>query len=317
MQYAVPPIRFNRPVCGMSAVLLPFHQNGEVDWISFVSLLERTLQAGLIPAVNMDTGYGNLIDDQTREAILARTHSIVGNRQFIAGAFVKDAKGDSFNLDGYRHSIEQIQNHGGIPIIFQSFGLVDQNDEQIVESYRRIALECDQFYAFELGNAFAAFGSVYSMDVYGQLLSIENCLGAKHSSLSRQKEWDRLKLRDQLRPSFKVLTGNDLAIDMIMYGSDYLLGLSTFAPDLFAIRDAYWRAGNAAFYELNDVLQYLGFFAFRTPTPAYKHSAAMFLYQRGWITTPATHRNSPSRPDSDMAVLSEIGQRLGIEMIQP
>ena len=36
------------------------------------------------------------------------------------------------------------------------------------------------------------------------------------------------------RPDFLVLTGNDLGIDMVMYGSDYLLGLSTFAPDLFA-----------------------------------------------------------------------------------
>ena len=38
----------------------------------------------------------------------------------------------------------------------------------------------------------------------------------------------------QMRPDFLVFTGNDLAIDMVMYGSDYLLGLSTFAPDLFA-----------------------------------------------------------------------------------
>ena len=30
-----------------------------------------------------------------------------------------------------------------------------------------------------------------------------------------------------LRPEFMVLTGNDLAIDMVMYGSDYLLELNT------------------------------------------------------------------------------------------
>ena len=39
-----------------------------------------------------------------------------------------------------------------------------------------------------------------------------------------------------------------------MYGSDYLLGLSTFAPDLFAKRDAMWAAGDPGFYELNDLL---------------------------------------------------------------
>ena len=78
-----------------------------------------------------------------------------------------------------------------------------------------------------------------------------------------------------------MFTGNDLAIDMVMYGSDYLLGLSTFAPDLFARRRCARAAGSPAFYELNDALQYLGFFAFRSPVPAYKHSAAMFLKLRG------------------------------------
>jgi hypothetical protein len=132
--------------------------------------------------------------------------------------------------------------------------------------------------------------------------------------LSRSLEWQRLQLRDAVRPDFHVYTGNDLAIDMVMYGSDYLLGLSTFAPDQFARRDALWLAGDPAFYELNDVLQYLGFFAFRTPVPAYKHSAAQFLHLRGWIASDRQHPASPARPDSDRAILREIGKQLGISV---
>jgi hypothetical protein len=129
-------------------------------------------------------------------------------------------------------------------------------------------------------------------------------------------EWERLRARNELRPDFRVLTGNDLAIDMVMYGSDYLLGLSTFCPDLFAQRDQMWLQGDASFYELNDILQYLGFFAFRNPTSAYKHNAAMFLHQRGWIESDLTHPKSPRRPASDREVLYEIGRQLGIEMSQ-
>ncbi|MDX1564622.1 MAG: hypothetical protein R3236_04405, partial [Phycisphaeraceae bacterium] len=114
------------------------------------------------------------------------------------------------------------------------------------------------------------------------------------------------------RPEFMVLTGNDLAIDMVMYGSDYLLGLSTFGPDLFAKRDTLWAEGDPAFYELNDVLQYLGFFAFREPVPAYKHSAAMFLKLRGWIDCDRTHPDSPIRPENDRQVLEQIADRLGV-----
>ena len=128
----------------------------------------------------------------------------------------------------------------------------------------------------------------------------------------KRQEWERLQLRDARRPDFKVFTGNDLAIDMVMYGSDYLLGLSTFAPDLFARRDALWAAGDPAFFELNDLLQYLGFFAFRRPVPAYKHSAAQFLKLRGWIASDAPHPAADRRPASDIDVLHDIGQRLGV-----
>jgi hypothetical protein len=157
---------------------------------------------------------------------------------------------------------------------------------------------------------FAPFGKIYSTTVYRGMLQVRQCIGAKHSSLQRELEWERIRIRNHVRPDFLVLTGNDLAIDMVMYGSDYLLGLSSFAPDLFAKRDAMWAAGDPAFYSLNDVLQYLGFFAFRNPVPAYKHSAAMFLELRGWIQTHLTHRESAVRPESDIAILTEILKQL-------
>ena len=175
-----------------------------------------------------------------------------------------------------------------------------------------LAQRCDQFIGFELGTMFAPFGRIYSLDLYRGLMGIPQCMGAKHSSLSRQLEWERLVLRDQVRPDFRVLTGNDLAIDMVMYGSDYLLGLSAFAPDLYAQRDAWWESGDSRFYELNDKLQYLGCLAFRDPVPAYKHSAAMFLKLRGWIETDQSHPQSPNRPESDREILRGIVRQLGI-----
>ena len=117
-------------------------------------------------------------------------------------------------------------------------------------------------------------------------------------------------LKAEVRPEFKIFTGNDLAIDMVMYGSDYLLGLSTFDPAAFALRDRLWEEGDSRFYQLNDLLQYLGEFAFRAPTPAYKHSAAQFLHLRGWIETDRTHPNAPERPESDKEILALISDRL-------
>ncbi len=294
----------------MSATLLPFEAGGAVDWSGFRAHVARTAAAGVTPAVNMDTGYGHMLDDATRRRVLAETRDILGGSSFVAGAFVADRPGNACNLDAYRRAIDTIQDHGGLPIIFQSHGLVAQPPERLLDSYRAFGRDCPRYLAFELGKAFAPFGTIYNLETYAGLLSIPACIGAKHSSLDRVLEWQRLALRNECRPDFLVLTGNDLAIDMIQFGSDYLLGLSTFAPDLFARRDALWAASDPRFYEVNDLLQYLGFFAFRPPVPAYKHSAAQFLKLRGWITCDDTHPQSPRRPDSDIPILRDIAERL-------
>lgn len=305
-------IRTRRKITGMSAILLPFADDGAVDWDGFRAHVARTADAGLTPAVNMDTGYVNLIDETTRREVLAQTRAALGRRSFVAGAFVGDQPGDGWNLAAYQRQIEAIQSFGGVPVIFQSYGLTGLGRDEIVAAYAALGRDCPQLIAFELGTMFAPFGKIYDLKTYEGLLSVKACIGAKHSSLSRALEWERLQLRDRVRPDFKVLTGNDLAIDMVMYGSDYLLGLSTFAPDLFARRDALWASGDPAFYELNDLLQYLGFFAFRSPVPAYKHSAAQFLKLRGWIRSDRTHPNAPNRSASDIAILRDIGERLGV-----
>jgi len=301
-----------RTITGISATLLPFTEDGAIDWEGFCQHVARTAGAGLTPAVNMDTGYVNLLDAATHEAVLVRTRETLSGGMFVAGAFVADQPGDPWNPDAYRQQIDLIRAYGGTPVIFQSYGLTNQSSSAIIAAYEELGRTCPQFIAFELGKMFAPFGQIYDLDTYGGLLDIPQCIGAKHSSLSRQLEWKRLQLRDKHRPDFKVFTGNDLAIDMVMYGSDYLLGLSTFAPDLFARRDAMWAAGDPRFYELNDLLQYLGFFAFRPPVPAYKHSAAQFLRLRGWIQSDQTHPQAARRPDSDVGVLRDIGQRLGV-----
>lgn len=314
-QKAIDPTKLlvkGRKITGMSAILLPFLEDGSVDWDSLRHHIGRTLEAGLTPAVNMDTGYANLIDEDTRQQVLAHTQDVSAGRDFVAGAFVADKPGANWNFEAYRVQIELIHQHGGTPIIFQTFGLTSQDSSAIVDSYAQIGEIAPQFIAFELGTMFAPFGKIYSLETYKGLLGIEQCIGAKHSSLNRELEWQRLVLRNETRPDFMVLTGNDLAIDMVMYGSDYLLGLSTFAPDIFAKRDAMWESGDVNFYEVNDLLQYLGFLAFRPPVPAYKHTAAQFLKLRGWIKSNRTHPDSPSRPESDISILENIAERLGV-----
>ncbi len=314
-----PPLRRGRAPWGCAAVLLPHLADGTVDWPSFRSLLERTVDAGLTPAVNMDTGFVQLLSPETRGAVLATTaevlaalpHRHAGRRdRFLAGAFVPDEPGDGFSPDRYRAELTRVQEAGGTPVVFPSHGLNELEPEAWVEAHRSFATQVERFVAFELGAQFVPYGRIYPLDAYRGLLELDACIGAKHSSLSRAQEWERLALRDAVRPEFHVFTGNDLAIDMICWGSDYLLGLAAFAPDHFARRDAAWAADDPAFHELNDRLQYLGAFSFRKPVPAYRHDAAMFLHRRGWITSPSVPPGAATRPGSDGDVLALIADDL-------
>jgi dihydrodipicolinate synthase/N-acetylneuraminate lyase len=306
---AAPPLRHRTPL-GMSAVLLPFTVDGAVDWEGFDSLLARTVEAGLVPAVNMDTGYVQLLDDATRGRVLERAARHAGPAGFAAGAYVTDTAGATFDVDAHLRAMERVRTAGGTPVVFPSYGLNALDDVAWVGAHEALGRRIDRFIGFELGPVFVPYGRIYSLAAYEGLLGVPSCIGAKHSSLSREAEWDRLAVRDRVRPDFHVFTGNDLAIDMVCYGSDYLLGLSAFAPEAFAERDRRWARGERSFHELNDVLQYLGAFAFRAPVPAYRHDAAMFLRLRGAIACDATPDGAPRRPDSDRGVLADIATRL-------
>ena len=302
-------IRPGRTITGMSAVLLPFTADGAIDWDATEAHIDRTVTAGLTPAVNMDTGYVQLLDADQQDEVLARA-AVIARERFVAGAYVADRPGAAFDLDGYLEACDCVARRGGTPVIFPSHGLNSLDDDGWVAALAAIGDHVDRFIGFELGAMFVPYGRIPSLEAYEAMLGIRACIGAKHSSLSRQLEWDRLAVRDRVRPGFRVFTGNDLAIDMVMYGSDYLLGLSTFAPEEFALRDRLWAAGDPRFHELDDLLQYLGNFTFRAPVPGYRHDAAMWFELRSWASSSRTPSGAPQRPESDRAILADILERL-------
>ncbi|MEO1992871.1 MAG: dihydrodipicolinate synthase family protein [Pirellulales bacterium] len=303
-------IRRQRVIRGISAVLLPYSTGHQIDWDAFAAHLTRTAACGITPAVNMDTGYVQLINHATRREVLRCARETLGSQEFFAGACVSDREGDAFNLQAYREQFGMIEEVGGVPVVFPSWGLSAGTEKDFISKYKLLAANVDRFIGFELSRVFVPCGRILSIDSYEELLQISNCLGAKHSSLSRQLEWQRLVVRNQIRPEFHVFTGNDLAIDMVRYGSDWLLGLSTAFPEAFAQRDAWWACGDCRFDELDDALQALGDFAFRPPVPAYKHSMAMALLIRGHLGSDETHPESPRRPASDREVIATLVDRI-------
>jgi dihydrodipicolinate synthase/N-acetylneuraminate lyase len=308
-------LRPRRMIRGMSAILLPMTAAGRTDWDAFAAHVARTAASGIVPAVNMDTGYVQLIDDATRREALRIARDTLGPAgEMVAGACVVDAPGDTFDEPAYGRQLEMIVAAGATPVIFPSFGLTAGSDADFIARHAALARHLPGFIGFELSTAFVPSGRVLALEAYADLVQMPECLGAKHSSLSRRLEWQRLALRDRLRPEFHVFTGNDLAIDMVRYGSDWLLGLSTAWPEAFAQRDAWWAAGDARFDELDDALQALGDFAFRPPVPAYKHSMAQALHLRGLLASDQPHPDSPRRPASDREIIRTILDRIATSL---
>src|SRR5262249_27996195 len=141
-------VRPRRRIAGASAILLPFDEAGEVDWAAFSAHARRTADAGLTPAVNMDTGYVNLIGDALADEVLRRTREALDGRPFLAGAFVGDRPGDPWARDAYLRRIAAVAESGGTPVIFQSFGLTGLGDDELVDAYAELGRHCDRFVGF-------------------------------------------------------------------------------------------------------------------------------------------------------------------------
>src|SRR4026209_762155 len=88
-----------RRVEGIAATLLPFTKDNRVDVEAFQNHLRRTAEAGLINAVNMDTGYVNYLTEQERLSVLQWTREALGpNTRFVAGADIEGADGEIGSL---------------------------------------------------------------------------------------------------------------------------------------------------------------------------------------------------------------------------
>jgi len=306
--FSIPTPRAGRTIDGISAVLLPYLKDGRADLETWATLVERTWAAGLTPAVNMDTGYANLLSAAERRELLTLTRQMAKGRRFVAGAFVEGEEGKPVDL--YRREAVSITEAGGLPILFPSTGIQSLDRGGLVRLFREVGQAVPQFLGFELGEMFVSFGRIWELETFRAVLDIPQMVGAKHSSLSRAKEIERLSVRNIHRPEFRVYTGNDRAIDLVLWGSDYLLGLSAFHVEAFAQRDRFFATEDDRWRELNDWLQYLGMYAFRQPVPAYKHSCAQFLKLRNVIPEDEPHPRGLRRSNSDIPVLGEIAQAL-------
>ena len=119
---------------GIAAALLPYDTRGAIAVEEFQRHLLATHRAGLMNAVNMDTGYVNYLSDAEQHEVLRWTRAALGNNvPFVAGAYIEGRDGEVVAL--YRRQMDLIVKFGGIPILFQTARLHGKSDHDKVRRH--------------------------------------------------------------------------------------------------------------------------------------------------------------------------------------
>src|SRR6266581_346962 len=152
--------QLRRKVQGIAAALLPFAADGRVAVEAFQKHLQATHRAGLMNAVNMDTGYVNYLDEAEKKGVLRWTREALGKDvPFVAGAYIEGQSGDVVEL--YRKQMNAIAECGGIPILFQTRQLHGKPAKEKAAVYEAACQGFAHVLAFELGQVFAPNGEIF------------------------------------------------------------------------------------------------------------------------------------------------------------
>jgi dihydrodipicolinate synthase/N-acetylneuraminate lyase len=294
-----------RVVDGVASIPLPFTAEGRPDLDGVAELVQRTYAAGLTPALNLFAGSVDVLSPAERADVLAIGGGVARGRRFLAGA-VADA--DEPLASSYATACDSIVRQGGTPVLVQCPALANLDEDEVADTYRQASAPFREVVAIEADPQFG--GRVYSLDLFHRLLDVPSLAGLVHATFDRVAEWYRVDARDARRPEFRLFSGNERAIDMFVYGSDYLLGAAGCAPEAFALRDHLWRDNDPHAIEVADVLQHLSGLLCRAPVQASRHAAALWLHLRSLASGDGAHPRVPRRPDGDVVLLREAAERL-------
>ncbi len=299
----------SRTIDGAAALPVWLEASGRLDLPGLASRLQETFAAGLTPAVNLFAGSVDRLGREQRIDVLATAAGVARGRRFIAGTLPTE---DAAPLAArYGRAVDAVVRQGGTPVLLPIRELTTLDADAIAHLWRQATAGHRGVLVIEMAAAFGAPAPLYSADVVTRILDIASLGGLVHASLDRGVEWARIEARDVARPDFRIYSGHERALDMVAYGSDYLLATAGCAPEAFAARDRAWRQGAPIGFALNDALQALATLLFREPIDGARHGALQWLRARGVlgeVVSPAP--GIVLRPDSDLALYQEIHTRL-------
>lgn len=298
---------------GLAPVHLPF-VGDEPDWDGFAHLLGRTVDAGLIPFVNVGPGAGDVASASLRAEVVATVGAAMGGRTFAAGVRAEPGDDGGFDPSRLAGAVDAVARHDAIPALLPSPTLAALSADEALGLLAWMGEWCDRLLAVELPADRWPGGRPLGQDAFSAVLEVDRCIGLVDGSWSRQLEWDRIRRRDEVRPDFRLFSTNVLAVDQVRFGADHALDLAAAVPDALADRDEAWAREDPGTLERDDALQALATLIFRPPVAAARHSLALALQARGWLDHDGIAPGLPRRPDAaaEAELLLPALDRLGV-----
>ena len=145
----------------------------------------------------------------------ARDRADVCPAAFVAGAFVADGPGAPFDLDAYLRSAAEIAGAAARRSSSRRTASTGSTTRRWVDALGRSG-------AGRPVHRLRARRDVRPLRPHRRSTPTAACSTSRRASAPSTRrsvagaEWERLAVRDEVRPDFLVLTGNDLAIDMVM-----------------------------------------------------------------------------------------------------
>jgi hypothetical protein len=297
-----------RTIDGVAALPVWLGVSRRLDLAGLAARIEATFATGLTPAVNLHAGAVDLLGRDDRTDVLTTAAGVARGRRFIAGTGpTSDAAPLSVR---YGRAVDAIVRQGGTPVLLPVPELATLDGDALAYLWRQATAGHRGVLIVEMAAECGMAADPYTPDVVTRLIDVASLGGLVHATFDRATEWARVEARDIARPEFRIYSGHERALDMVSYGSDYLLGVAGCAPEAFARRDRAWRAGEALGFELNDALQALGALLYRDPVGGARHGAVQWLQVRGLDDGAAALAGVSPRPDSDRALYSDLAARL-------
>lgn len=298
----------SRTIDGAAALPVWLDASGRLDLSGLAARMQDAFAAGLTPAVNLFGGSGDRLGHEQRVDVLTTAAGVARGRRFIAGTMPTE---DAAPLaTRYGRAVDAVVRQGGSPLLLPIRELTTLDGDALAHLWRQATAGHRGVLVIEMAPAFGAPAPLYTPDVVTRLLDIASLGGLVHASLDRGTEWARVEARDAARPDFRIYSGHERALDMVAYGSDYLLATAGCAPEAFAARDRAWREGAAVGFDLNDALQALATLLHRHPIDGARHGALQWLQARGLVDQASPVPGITLRPDSDLDLYRELHLRL-------